>query len=309
MGLRAEADLLIRNSSELIVGGAGPHGVRGEAVLVSRRSVAPPRTGPVRLSTASVSNAAPTGARWVGVALVFALSLAVALAVAVTLNAGPQLVGDPPSIDVPAIGRFLRSRGTLFCLDAIQSLGVLPCSVEHCDFLVADAHKWLLGPQGIAILYVRREAQDRLRPVLQGWKSVRDPRDFQLLRQELAPTARRYEPGGLNVLGVIGLHAALALGRDVGGDAIGRRVTSVRTRLVRSIEARGHEVLGPREGPASIATFAPPPEEVDRILARLEARRVVVSVRRGARGERCIRVAPHFYASEAEVAAFLEALG
>src|SRR5208337_3294296 len=53
-----------------------------------------------------------------------------------------------------AIGKFLRGRGILFCLDAIQTLGAFPTTVEHVDFLAADAHKWLLGPCGAGLLYV-----------------------------------------------------------------------------------------------------------------------------------------------------------
>src|ERR1022692_3009885 len=62
-------------------------------------------------------------------------------------------------IDVNAIGKFLRERGILFCLDAIQTLGAFPTTVEYVDLLAADAHKWLLGPCGAGLMYVRREVQ------------------------------------------------------------------------------------------------------------------------------------------------------
>ncbi len=65
-------------------------------------------------------------------------------------------------LDHQAIGKFLRGRGILFCLDAIQTLGAFPTTVEHVDFLAADAHKWLLGPCGAGLLYVRRELQETL---------------------------------------------------------------------------------------------------------------------------------------------------
>ena len=67
-------------------------------------------------------------------------------------------------IDHGAIGRLLRERGVLFCLDAIQTLGAFPITVEHVDFLAADAHKWLLGPCAAGVFYVRCELQDRLAP-------------------------------------------------------------------------------------------------------------------------------------------------
>ena len=65
-------------------------------------------------------------------------------------------------LEYEAIGKFLRQRNILFCLDAIQTLGAFPTTVEHVDFLAADAHKWLLGPCGAGLLYVRREAPGQI---------------------------------------------------------------------------------------------------------------------------------------------------
>ena len=86
----------------------------------------------------------------------------------------------PPAISsaaigwiIEAIGKFLRERGILFCLDAIQTLGAFPTTVEHVDFLAADAHKWLLGPCGAGMFYVRRELQEKLNPPIYGWHNVR----------------------------------------------------------------------------------------------------------------------------------------
>ncbi|MEI9962797.1 MAG: aminotransferase class V-fold PLP-dependent enzyme [Limisphaerales bacterium] len=73
------------------------------------------------------------------------------------------------------IGKFLRERGILFCLDAIQTLGAFPTTVEYVDFLAADAHKWLLGPCGAGVLYVRREVQGKLNPPIYGWHNVKSP--------------------------------------------------------------------------------------------------------------------------------------
>src|SRR6185503_3073226 len=67
-------------------------------------------------------------------------------------------------IDLDAIGAYLRERGILFCVDAIQTLGAFPTSAANVDFMAADAHKWLLGPCAAGLMYVRREIQDELRP-------------------------------------------------------------------------------------------------------------------------------------------------
>src|SRR6266496_2996009 len=78
-------------------------------------------------------------------------------------------------IDFQAIGKSLRERNILFCLDAIQTLGAFPTTVEYVDVLAADAHKWLLGPCGAGILYVRKEVQERINPPIYGWHNVNNP--------------------------------------------------------------------------------------------------------------------------------------
>ena len=80
-------------------------------------------------------------------------------------------------IDVDAIGQMLHARGVLFSVDAIQTLGAMPLSVEHVDFLSADAHKWMLGPLSAGIVYIKKTHFARLRPILLGAANVRSP-DF-----------------------------------------------------------------------------------------------------------------------------------
>src|SRR3954463_13376068 len=67
-------------------------------------------------------------------------------------------------IHLEEIGRELRARKIPFCVDAIQTLGAFPTTVESIDFLAADAHKWLLGPCAAGVMFVRKTMQDRLRP-------------------------------------------------------------------------------------------------------------------------------------------------
>ncbi len=80
-------------------------------------------------------------------------------------------------INLDEIGQALHERGILFCVDGIQTVGAFPTSVQHVDFLAADAHKWMLGPCAAGIFYVRRSIQERMNPVLLGWHNVRCP-DF-----------------------------------------------------------------------------------------------------------------------------------
>ncbi len=224
--------------------------------------------------------------------------------------------------DVDAIGAYLQERGVLFCVDAIQNLGALPLSARHVDFLTADAHKWLLGPQGIGILYVRRARFELLEPVLVGWKSVRSEKDFVLQQLDFAESARRYEPGSLNALGVVGLHAALELLQHIGVETIGARLALLRASLVAELSAKGYEVIGAgahieaRAGArerrdavgSGIVSFRREGSDMERLYRALDARGIVVSLRHDPSGRACVRVAPHFYNVEAELERLLAEL-
>lgn len=223
----------------------------------------------------------------------------------VALSSAHFGIGTP--IDVDAIGRSLHSRGILFCLDAIQTLGAHPTRVDHVDFLVADAHKWLLGPQGIGILHVRSRHWDALSPVLLGWKSVASSKDYASLAQELSPSAKRYEPGSLNASGICGLHAALKLVSECGIDAVSRRIRMLRGRIESGLRAQGHYVMGREgeDGPTGIVSFRPRAQDLGELARRLDAEGFVLSTRTDMAGNSCIRVAPHFYNTTEEVDRFL----
>src|SRR5690606_23134312 len=111
------------------------------------------------------------------------------------------------------IGEFCRANGKLFCVDAIQSLGVIPVDVAamNIDFLSADGHKWLLGPEGAGIFYCRRELIDRTRPLMVGWMNVVDAVESGTFDYVLKPDAGRFECGTYNLAGLLGLKAAIEL--------------------------------------------------------------------------------------------------
>ena len=219
-------------------------------------------------------------------------------------------------LDVDAIGAYLQARGILFCVDAIQSFGAVPLSARHVDFLAADAHKWMLGPQGVGILFVRRSRFDVLHPSAVGWKSVASNKDFSRTAIEFPDSARRYEPGSLNALGVTGLHAALSLLREVGVAAIAERLGALRNFLVPRLVEKGFRIAGASEAdgtalPSSARTSgitsfrAATDAQTIEIYRRLDERRIVVSVRDDLAGRKCLRVAPHLYNQESELETLL----
>jgi cysteine desulfurase/selenocysteine lyase len=206
-------------------------------------------------------------------------------------------------LNVDAVGRFLGERRILFCLDAIQSLGALKTSMRHVDFAAADAHKWMLGPLGAAILYVRKEHFDLLRPALVGWHSA-PSRDY-IAPEKLTfwPSARRYEPGSGNLAGIIGLHAALELILGLSIESIERRVLALSRRTIAEATESGFSVVGPNAGAglSGIVSFIAAKRDLAQLHRRLLDAGIVTSLRRRRDGSRCLRVSAHFYNSEEEI--------
>src|SRR5262249_6473215 len=128
-----------------------------------------------------------------------------------------------------AIGSLCREKNVYFFVDAIQSLGMFPLDVQRTpvDFLAADGHKWLLGPEGAGIFYIRRELVDLLHPVGVWWNTVVCSRDFSRLDFRLKPHAGRWESGTLNVAGITALGASLGLLLEIGIPAITERVVEL----------------------------------------------------------------------------------
>jgi cysteine desulfurase/selenocysteine lyase len=152
-------------------------------------------------------------------------------------------------VDLEAIGEICHRHGCLFFVDAIQGLGVFPLDVRRAriDALAADGHKWLLGPEGCGVLYVRRELQDAIEPVEFGWTNVAHYADYASRDMTLRPDAGRYECGTLNTIGCFGLRAAIEFLLEVGVEAIQGAVLALTARLVEGARAKGYEVLGPAD--------------------------------------------------------------
>lgn len=209
-------------------------------------------------------------------------------------------------VDLAAIGQLCRDHDLLFVVDGIQSLGALALDVQDCgaDVVAADAHKWLLGPQGIGIFYCSDRALARLRVRTVGWLSITEPFKFDY-RLDLLPDARRFEPGSDNTIGICGLGGTLELLHEVGMDAIEARVLALTDLACEELARKGYRVVSPRgeRERSGIVIFASDRHPTDALFERLTAAQIVVSVRGGG-----IRVSPHFYNSEDEIARLIAAL-
>jgi selenocysteine lyase/cysteine desulfurase len=208
--------------------------------------------------------------------------------------------------DLRRLGELCRKKKVLFCVDAIQSLGAVPMDVKDfgIDFLSADAHKWLLGPEGIGILYCSRAVVGSVIPAIVGWKSVERETDFEKPEFILKKNAQKFEEGSLNLMGVFGLAAAARFLLGIGIPEIEQRLLGLGDVIIGQAEQRGYAVLTPkeREERAGIVTFsgAFDPETV-RTALRKEG--IMVNVRSGG-----LRVSPHFYNTEDEVMKLFETM-
>jgi selenocysteine lyase/cysteine desulfurase len=198
-------------------------------------------------------------------------------------------------MDLERLGAFCRRRGILFCVDAIQGLGMLPFDVAACraDFVVADGHKWLLGAEGLALFYCRADNLERLRLNQFGWHMIEHAGDYERDGWSPATGARRFECGSLNMLGIHALDASLSLFEEVGIGRVAEAIRGHAEQLVAGLRARRDCLLLSPADPArraGIVTFRPTAADPAQVHRALVARRVICAQRGGG-----IRFSPHFY--------------
>jgi selenocysteine lyase/cysteine desulfurase len=199
-------------------------------------------------------------------------------------------------LDLDTLGSACHERGILFCVDAIQSIGALTFDVQSCqaDFVMADGHKWMTGPEGIALFYCRSGSMDLLDLKQYGWHMIEDPTDYSRTTWEVAHSARRFECGSPNMTGIHALHASLELLLEVGMTTIQQQVLE-NTRFMLDFfnrHADRYALLTPQaaEQHAGIVTFRPLQETPESLYEMLTAANVACALRGGG-----IRFSPHFY--------------
>jgi len=208
--------------------------------------------------------------------------------------------------DIRAIGELCKKHDAMFCVDAIQSAGVVPIDVDQMriDFLATGGQKWLMAPQGIGFAYVSEEMQDKIKQAYLGWTSIRNSfTDFTRYRLDLDDTAGRYENGTLNYIGIAGLHESLSVLLDIGIESIEEHVLDLGDRLISGLDELGFDVImeGKRSERSGITSFRV--ADAQSCYAKLKEAKIEVAVREG-----MVRVSPHFYNTQEEISALLEKL-
>ena len=207
--------------------------------------------------------------------------------------------------DLQKIGELCRERGAYFFVDAIQGLGVYPLDVKELpiDFLAADSHKWLLGPEGIGIFWIRRELIERLHAIDVGWNSVIDCYNFSKIDFRLKPSAGRWEGGAPNAAGLHAMGASLDMLLNTGITNVERRVEELTDYLCERARSARLEVFSSRltaekSGIVSLRTPGRNPQE---LMQRCKAAGIIVNQRSGR-----LRLSPHAYNTPEEIDRFID---
>ena len=200
-------------------------------------------------------------------------------------------------MDLKLIGEFCQAHNLLFCVDAIQQIGALEIDVQaiHAHFVMADGHKWMLGPEGIALLYVHADMREKLKLHQFGWHMVEHANDFSIRNWEPAHSARRFECGSPNMPGIYALEASLSLLNELGMKTIERNIIKNTSYLIDIISNNDNlEMLSStiQKRLSGIVTFRHRQKNSEELYKSLMRSGVICAPRGGG-----IRFSPHFYIS------------
>ncbi len=210
-------------------------------------------------------------------------------------------------MELEPLGDYCQAEDIVFVVDAIQSLGAVPFDVQRCraDVVVADGHKWMLGPEGLALFYCRPALRERLKLNEYGWHMVAAVGDFDQTDWQPAESARRFECGSPNMLGIHALHSSLSLLLNLGLDEVATAIRRLTDLTIDQVDACNYRLITPREWKmrGGIVTFIVPDRDNQSLYQSLMERGVMCAYRGGG-----IRFSPHFYTTEAQIRTAFELL-
>ena len=203
--------------------------------------------------------------------------------------------GTGLKLDLVQLGQFCRDNAIYFCVDAIQSIGAHEIDIQaiNADFVMADAHKWMCGPEGIALFYCRADIREKLQLNQFGWHMVEEQGDYTRNSWSPANSARRFECGSPNMLGIHALSASLSLFEEIGMDNVASSILKKTSYLIDKLNNFADvELLTPvsEQQRAGIVTFKISGKDMTEIYSKLMKNKVICANRLGG-----IRFSPHFY--------------
>ncbi len=207
-------------------------------------------------------------------------------------------------LDLASLAGAAHDAGALLAVDGFQACGTERVDVHELDVdvYVTGTYKWLLGTSGLAMLYVKRDVQERLmgEPLVTGWYALEDPGAFDP-EAPRARSARRFEIGAPGMPQLAATSTGMDLLDEVGLENVRANALTLTGAIIEACDARGWKVTTPTapDSRSAIVTFTPP--HIDRVLAALAEERVVAGARQGR-----VRVAVHYYNTRADVARLFE---
>jgi len=201
-------------------------------------------------------------------------------------------------VDVARVAAHAHAVGALVSLDAYHSVGIVPVDVNTigADFLTGGVLKWLCGGPGGCFLWVKPEVGATHAPSLTGWQAHEHPFAFDP-EMTYATGAWRWLTGTPSIPALFAATPGPRLVRAAGMDAIRAKSMRQTARLIALADERGFAVTAPRDPSRRGGTVAFDVPHAREVAQALLARDVIVDYRPGAG----IRVAPHFYTTDAEV--------
>ncbi len=195
----------------------------------------------------------------------------------------------------------LRERGVLLYVDGTQGVGGLQfdCSKIRPDMLAVHGYKWMLSPTGAGFCYIDSKLRPRVNPLVVGWRSHKTWREVDNLhhgKPEFGESAERYEGGGLPFTLLYAMDASVKIMLEIGPAAIEGRVLGLADAVRDILRDAGAEVM---TGATPVVAGRFPNSDVSELARKLRERRIIVSARHGN-----LRVSPHFYNDEQDLAQF-----
>jgi len=213
-------------------------------------------------------------------------------------------------LDLNRIGQACKQNDTLFCIDAIQSLGAIAFDAQACcaDFVVADGHKWMCGPEGAALFYCRKNVQPLLQLRQYGWHMLKNAFDFSHKNDEegvnsiddlVVDNAQRFESGSSNMMGIAALNASLGMLLDIGIGNVQSMVIENSDYLLEKLHSIPEiKILTPTESGryAGIVTFQKRGIDNEKLYQHLQDNNVICAFRGDG-----VRFSPHFHTGKNDI--------
>jgi kynureninase len=205
-------------------------------------------------------------------------------------------------MDLPPVVETAHEAGALVVVDDFHGSGIVPLDVHALgvDFLLSGALKWLMGGQGIAFLYCRRDLVAMMEPLVVGWFGTKRPFDFDRSGLDLRDDARRFETGTYTLPQAWTASAGMEMILEVGVDRIRARNQELTSLIIEKADEADLEVLSPRadERRGGLVRVRVPGgrPNAERILHELFKRNVVLDQRGDA-----LRISPHFFSTEQDI--------